>query len=78
MRKFLSIKEVLGRPKSDNFIANTERCFKCVESIVGTAPYKIKQQKMNRKLKTRCSKCLKFICKHHQSKVQFVCADCEK
>ena len=30
MRKFLSIKEVLGRPKSDNFIVNTERCFKCV------------------------------------------------
>ena len=78
MRRFLGIKEVLVRPEPENFIANTGRCFKCVESIVGTAHYKIKQKKMNSKLKTKCSKCLKFICKQHQAKVQFLCADCEK
>ena len=39
MRRLLG---VLGRPEPDNFIANTRRCFKCVESIVGTAHYKIK------------------------------------
>ena len=40
MRRLLG---VLGRPEPDNFIANTRRCFKCVESIVGTAHYKIKK-----------------------------------
>ena len=37
MRRFLGIQEVLGHPKPDKFIAITRRCFKCVESIAGTA-----------------------------------------
>lgn len=65
----------LGRPEPDNFIANTGSCFKSVKS---TAHYKIKQKRMDNKLKTKCSKCLKFVCKQHQAEVQFVCGDCEK
>ena len=75
MRRFLGIKEVLGRPEPENLIANTGRYFKCVESIVGTAHYKIKQKNLNNELKTKCLKCLTFICKQHQAEV---CADCEK
>ena len=74
-RRFLAIKEILGRPQPDNFIANTEKCFKCVESIVGTKlnlNYKIKQKKLTNKLKTKCSKLLKFIYKKHKNEVQFV------
>ena len=76
MRRLLGIKKVLGRPEPDNFIVNTGRCFKCAESTVGTAHYK--KKKMNNKLRTKWSKCLKFICKQHQAEVQFVCTDCEK
>lgn len=52
-----------------------------MESIVGTKlnlNYKIKQKKLNNKLKTKCSKLLKFIYKKHKNEVQFVWADCEK
>ena len=47
MRRLLGIKKVLARPEPDNFIANTGRCFKCVESVVGTAHYKIKSRHQN-------------------------------
>ena len=76
MRRLLGIKKVLGRPEPDNFIVNTGRCFKCAESTVGTAHYK--KKKMKNMLRTKWSKCLKFICKQHQVEVQFVCTDCEK
>ena len=78
MRRFLGIKEVLGLPEPDNFIAKNRRCFKGVECIVRTSRYKIKQKKMSNKLKTKYSKRLNFIHKQPQAEVQFVCADCKK
>ena len=35
----------MGRPEPDNFITNSGRCFKDLESIVETTHYKIKQKK---------------------------------
>ena len=37
--------------------ANTGRCYVCVENITGTDDYKLEREKLNNKLKTKCSKC---------------------
>lgn len=78
MRRVLGIKEVRSRPEVENICVNHGRCFKCVEAIVGTPAYKIEREKLNNKLKTKCSKCLKFICKPHQYQMQFICEDCNE
>ena len=59
MRQVLGIQ--IDTPRN-NPTANTGRCFVCVESITGNDDYKIQREKLNNKLKTKCSKCAQIIC----------------
>ena len=47
MRQFIDIKDVFSRLEPDCLISNTGRSFECVESVVGTANYKVKEIKLN-------------------------------
>ena len=78
VRRVLGLPEVNRRPLPDPETAptSTGRCYKCVESIVGTKTYKTDPEKMNNKLKAKCSVCSGFICKKHQYKLEFTCEDC--
>ena len=78
IRCVLGINEVSAHPKPENFNPTSVRCFKCVEAIVGKISYKAEEEKLNNKLKTKCSKCQKFIYKKHQTELQFICEDCIK
>ena len=76
IRCLLGIKKVLGRSQPETFNPTCGRCFECVEAIVGKKSYKAGKEKLNNKLKRKCSKCQKFICKKNQTEQQFICKDC--
>ena len=60
------MRQVLGIQidKPGNLLAaRTGHCYVCVENITGADDYKIQREKLNNKLKTKCSKCLQIICK---------------
>ena len=76
IRRVLEINEVLARPQLENFNPTSGRCFKCVEAIVGKKSYEVERDKLNNNLKTKCSKCQKFIFKMHETELQFICKDC--
>ena len=76
IRRVLEINEVSARPKPENFNPTSGRCFKCVETIVGKKSYNAEKKKLNNKLTIKCSKCQKYVCKKHQTELQFVCEDC--
>ena len=71
-RRILGIRKVLARPKPDNFTTTSGRCFKCVEAAVGNKSCKAEREKLNHKLKTKCSKCQKFVCKKDQTELHWV------
>ena len=54
MRQVLGIQ--IDKPRNLT-TANTGRCYVCVENITGTDDYKLEREKLNNKLKTKCSKC---------------------
>ena len=76
IKRVLRINEVSARPQPEDFNPTSGRCFKCVEAIVRKKSYKAEREKLNNKLKTKCSKCQKFICKNHQTELQLICKDC--
>ena len=52
--------------------ADTGHCYVGVENITGTDDYKLEKEKLNNKLKPKCRKCSKIICKYHMKSI------CEK
>ena len=52
--------------------ANTGHCYFCVENVTGTNDYKLEREKLNNKLKTKCSKCSQITCRYHMKSI------CEK
>ena len=56
IKRALGINKVSARPQPENFNGTSGRCFKCVEAIVGKTSYKAEREKLNNKLKTKCSK----------------------
>ena len=69
MRQILGIQ--IDKPRNLP-TANTGCCCVCVENISGTDDYKLEREKLNNKLKTKCSKCSQIICKYHMKSI------CEK
>ena len=69
IRRVLGINEVSARHQPENFNPTSGRCFKCVEAIVGKQYYKTEREKLKNKLKTKCSKWQKFICKKDQTEL---------
>ena len=60
MRRFLGIKQILGLPEPDNFIAKNRRCFKGVECVVGMARYKNKTEKNEQQVEDKILKASEF------------------
>ena len=75
-RRVLGIQDVPRRPQLQVIPAKCDRCFKCVEAIVGCDDYKKARKKLNNKLKSKCGKCKYFGCKIHVKSVENVCKDC--
>ena len=55
--------------------ANTGRCYVCVENSTVTDDYKLEREKLNNKLKTKCSKCSQIISKYHMKSIGEKCKD---
>ena len=66
MRRGLNIQEVNHRAQIENQRTKSERCFKFVDEIFGTADYKNKCENLNNKLKLKCHICSQFLCKVHE------------
>ena len=62
IRHGFRINEVSTCPQPEKFSPTSSRCFKCVEAIVVKESDKAERERLNNKLKTKCSKCQKFIC----------------
>ena len=58
-----------------NFNPTSGRCFKCLEAIVGKKSCKAEKEKLNNKLKTKCSKCQVFTYKA-PNRTAIYCEDC--
>ena len=59
------MRQVLGIQidKPGNLLAaRTGHCYVCVENITSADDYKIQREKLNNKLKAKCSKCSQIIC----------------
>ena len=76
IRCVFGINEVSACTQLESFNPTSGRCFKCVEAIVGKKSYKAESEKLNNKLKIKYLKCQKFICKKHQTELQFIFEDC--
>ena len=72
------MRQVLGiqRDKPRNLLtANTGRYYVCVENITGTDDYKLEREKLNNKLKTKCSKCSQIVSKYYMKSICEKCKD---
>ena len=72
MRQVLGIQ--IDKPRN-LLTVNIGRCYVCVENIIGTDDYKLEREKLNNKLKTKCSKCSQVICKYHTRSICEKCKD---
>ena len=72
IRHVLGINEVSTCPQPENFNPTLDRCFKCVEIIV----WRQKDRTWTTSWRKICSKYQKFICKKHETELQYICGNC--
>ena len=74
MHRVLGIKEAMHH--AVDIPTKSDRCFKCIEAIMGSPNYIRERNRLKNNLKTKCFQCNKDICKLHQ--VEFICGYCKQ
>ena len=74
MHRVLGIKEAMHH--AVDIPTKSDRCFRCIEAIMGSPNYIRERNRLKNNLKTKCFQCNKDICKLHQ--VEFICGYCKQ